>query len=156
MNCTNITREEDNYDPENRVLYSSLSNEVSSKAWVIDSGSSRHITGYKEALDSISKKVNGEVTIGDNSTHSVKRIGNCTLKLKSGNSLLLKGVLYIPRIKRNLISVTTLEDDGHNIAFMNDKVRTWAKNSFKKAKLIGQRKGYLYELIQNLVNPFQP
>ena len=38
VNCTNITREEDNYDPENRVLYSALSNEVSSKAWVIDSG----------------------------------------------------------------------------------------------------------------------
>ena len=53
-NCTSVTREEDNYDPENRVLYSSLSNEISSKAWVIDSGSSRHITRYKEAVDSLS------------------------------------------------------------------------------------------------------
>ena len=138
MNCTNITREEDNYDPQNRLLYLALSNEVSSKAWVIDSGSSQHIIGYKEALDSISEKVNGEVTIGDNSAHSVKGIGNCTLKLKSGSSLLLKGVLYVPGIKRNLISVTTLEDDGHNVAFMDGKVISWAKNSsIKKAKLIG-------------------
>ena len=62
VNCTNITKE-DNYDPKKRVLYSALSNEVSSTAWVIDSGSSRHIIGYKEELDSLSKEVNGEVTI---------------------------------------------------------------------------------------------
>ena len=123
---------------------------------MIDSGSSRHITGYKEALDSISEKVNGEVTLRDNSTHSVKRIGNCTLKRKSRNSLLLKGVLYARVIKMNLISVTTLEDDGHNVAFMDGKVMTWAKNSsFKKAKLIGKRKGYLYELNSEPSRPIQ-
>ena len=77
------------------------------------------------------------------------------MKLKSGNSLLLKGVLYVPGIKRNLISVTTLEDDGHNVAFMDSKLMTWAKNSFKKAKLIGQRKGYLYELNSKPSQPFQ-
>ena len=132
MNNTNITREEDNYDLENCVLYSALSNEVSSKAWVIDSGSSQHITGYKEALDSTLEKVNGKVTINDNSAHSIKGIGNCTLKLKSGSSLLIKGVLYVLGIKMNLISVTTLEDDGHNVAFMDGKVITWAKNSSRK------------------------
>ena len=87
-NCTNVTREEDNYDPENRVLYSSLSNEISSKAWVIDSGSFRHIMGYKETLDSLSEKANGEVTIGDNSAHSIEGIGNYTLKLKTRNTLI--------------------------------------------------------------------
>ena len=105
-------------------MYSSLSNEISNKAWVIDSGSSRHITRYKETLDSLSEKVNDEVTIGDNSAHSVEGIGNCTLKLKSGNSLLLKGVLYLLGIKRNLILVTALEDDGHNVAFVDGKVLT--------------------------------
>ena len=92
-------------------MCSALSNKVSSKAWVIDNESSRHITRYKEALDSISEKVNGEVTIGDNSTHSVEGIGNCTLKLKLRNSL-LEGVLYVLGIKRNLISVTALEMMG--------------------------------------------
>ena len=79
-------------------MYLALSNQVSSKAWVIDSGSSRHITGYKEVLDSISEEANDEVTIGDNSTHPVKGIGNCTLKLKLGISFHLKRVLYVPGI----------------------------------------------------------
>ena len=66
------------------------------------------------------------------------------MKLKSGSSLHLKIVLYVPRIKKNLILVTTLEDARHNVVFMDGKVMTWAKNSsFKKAKLIGQRKGYI-------------
>ena len=90
VNCTNFTKKEEKYDPEKHVLYSALPSELSSKAWVIDSGSSRHITRYKEVLDSISEEVNDEVIIGDNSTHPVKGIGNCTLKLKMGISLLLK------------------------------------------------------------------
>ena len=108
MNCTNIIGEEDNYDWKKCVLYSSVSNEISSKAWVIDSGSVRHITCYKEASNSILEKVNGEVTIGDNSIHLVEGIRNCTLKLKSGNSLLFKGIIYVLGIKRNLISITAL------------------------------------------------
>ena len=128
-------------------MHSVLSNQVSSKSWVTDSGSFWYITEYKEVLGSISEEVNDEVTIGDNSTHSVKGIGYCTLKLKSVISLHLKGVLYVPRIKRNLIFVTPPEDDEHKVAFMDGKVMTWSKNSsFKKSKLIGQRKGYLYEL----------
>ena len=64
-------------------------------------------------------------------------------------------VLYVPGIKRNLISITALED-GHNVAFMDGKVITWAKNSsIKKAKLIGQRKGYLYELNSESNRPIQ-
>ena len=39
---------------------------------------------------------------------------------------------------------------------MDDKVLTWAKNpSIKKAKLIGQRKGYLYELNTEYSRPIQ-
>ena len=79
------------------------------------------------------------------------------MKLKSGISLHLKRVPYAPGIKRDLIFVTMLEDDGRNVAFMDGKVMTWCKNSsFKKSKLIGQRKGYLYELnmepIQTLIH----
>ena len=44
VNCTNVTKKEENYDPKKFVFYSTLLNEISSKAWVIDSGSSRHIT----------------------------------------------------------------------------------------------------------------
>ena len=70
-----------------------------------------------------------EVTIGDDSTHLVKGIGTCTIKLKFGSSIQLSRVLYVPGIKRNLISIPTLKDDGYRIAFMGGKVLAWPKNS---------------------------
>lgn len=88
-----------------------------------------------------------EVTIGYDSAHSVKGIGTCTIKLKSGNSIQLSGVLYVPGIKRNLISISALEDDGFRIAFMGGKVLPCPKNStIKRALTIGVRQGLLYEL----------
>ena len=88
-----------------------------------------------------------EVTISDDSAHSVKGIRTCTIKLKSGNSIHLSGVLYVPGIKRNLISISALEDDSYKIAFMEGKVLAWPKNStIKKALTIGVWQGLLYEL----------
>ncbi|XP_059069262.1 retrovirus-related Pol polyprotein from transposon RE1 isoform X1 [Cryptomeria japonica] len=79
-------------DSENYVLYSALTSHTSNKSnsWVIDSGSSRHITGFREILDSMIEKDDEEVTIGDDSSHPVRGIGTCTIKLKSGMSLNLK------------------------------------------------------------------
>lgn len=63
----------------------------------VDSGSSKHITGYKDKLESMQIKTCEEVTIGDDSAHFVKGIGTYTIKLKSGNSIQLSGVLYVLR-----------------------------------------------------------
>lgn len=116
-------------------------------SWVIDSGSSKHIIGFREVIDFIREENNEEVTIGDDSTHLVKGLGNCTIKLKSGVSLQLKGALYVPGIKRNLVSISALKDNGYKVTFMDNKVLAWLKNSsIKKSSTIGQRQDYLYEL----------
>jgi len=48
--------------------------------WLIDSGASRHFTGYKEALSNlVEKKTNLEIILGDNATYPVKAIGIVTL-----------------------------------------------------------------------------
>ena len=113
---------------EKYVFYSTLSSQISTKrnTWIVDSRSSRHITGYQDNLESMQIETD-EVTIGDDFAHSVKGIGTCTIKLKSGNSIQLSGVLYVPGIKRNLISISTLEDDGFRITFMGRKVLAWPK-----------------------------
>eukprot|EP00253_Pinus_taeda_P006744 PITA_06744 len=56
--------------------------------WLIDSGASRHFTGYKEALDNlIEKETNLEIVLGDNSKYPVKGVGNVTLKLNQGHTI---------------------------------------------------------------------
>ena len=108
--------------------------------WVIDNGSSRHITRFREHLDTMVEETDEVVTIGDDSTHPIKGVGICTAKLKSGFSIQFTGVLYVLGIKRILVSISTLEDNGYKVTFMEGKVLAWSKNStIKKAQTIGIR-----------------
>ena len=76
-------------------------------------------------METMVEETNEEVTIGDDSAHPVKGVGTCTIKLESGMEIQLKDVLYVPEIKRNLISISALKDNGYKITFMNGKVLAW-------------------------------
>jgi len=73
---------------------------------LIDSGASRHFTRYKEALSNlIEEETNLEVFLGDDATYLVKGVGNVTLQLNQGNTIHLQEVLYVPDLKKNLVSI---------------------------------------------------
>ena len=79
--------------------------------WLIGSGPSRHFTRYKEALSNlIEKDTNLEIMLGDNTTYPVEGVGNITLQLNQGNTIHLQEVLYVPDLKKNLVSISTMED----------------------------------------------
>ena len=76
---------------------------------MIDSGASRHFTGYKEALsDLIEKDTNLEIILGDNATYPVKGTGTVTLHLTQVQVLCLQDVLYVLDLKKNLVSISTM------------------------------------------------
>ena len=101
-------------DSEKLVFYSALSSQVSNKlgTWIRDSGASQHIIGITKHLDSI-VDYDDEVTVEDSANYIVKGRGTCTSNLKFGISLKLIGVMYVPEIKRNLVSISPLEDKGY-------------------------------------------
>eukprot|EP00253_Pinus_taeda_P028995 PITA_28995 len=114
--------------------------------WIIDGGASRHFTGYKEALTNlIEKETNLEIILGDNSTYLVKGVGNVTLQLNQGNTIHLQEVLYVPNLKKNLVSISEMEDKGYKVAFIDGKVCVWKKN-FKDAFTLGFRVDSLYQV----------
>ena len=91
---------------------------------MIDSGSSRHLTGYKEALfDLIEKDTNLEIILGVNATYPMKGTGTMTLHLSQGQVLRLQDVLYVLDLKKNLVSISAMEDKGFKVAFIDGKVR---------------------------------
>jgi hypothetical protein len=54
-------------------------------------------------------------------------------------------VLYVPGLKKNLLSVATLEDKGYRVIFKDRKALLWAKGShLSTAKPIGTHRGGLY------------
>ena len=89
---------------------------------MIDSGASRHIIGFKEALtDMVERDTNLQIILGDNATYLVKGTGTVTLHLSQGQVLRLQDVLYVPNLKKNLVSVSAMEGKGFNVAFIDGR-----------------------------------
>ena len=86
------------------------------------------MTGHREALTSYrKKKFTTQVELRDDSTYKIEGVGSTSLQLDSSTVLHIDDVLYVPGLKKNLLSVVGLEDKGYRVLFM-DKVILWAKN----------------------------
>ena len=103
------------------LLVSALSgNIVNNKdSWLVDSGASRDITGNKEILSDFRKKnFSVQVELGNEASYAIKGTGSVKFQLKCGSMLHLEEVLYVPGLKKNLISVVVLESKGYRVLFM--------------------------------------
>ena len=76
---------------------------------------------------------------------SLKGIGNFTLQLNQGNVIHLQDVLYVPDLKKNLVSISAVEDKGYKVTFSDGKVHVWKKN-FKDSFTLGFRVDSLYQV----------
>jgi hypothetical protein len=55
--------------------------------------------------------------------------------------------MFVQCLKKNLLSISALEDKGFRVAIMDGQVLLWPKNSsMDKATVIGVREGGLYKL----------
>src|SRR6266498_5478165 len=87
--------------------------------------------------------------VADGTEVEVEGIGNIALELSSGFNLQLDDVLYVPSLKRNLISVSLLDDSGHISIFGNNKCIIKFNNIHVG---LASKQGKLYMLSLN-VNP---
>ena len=103
------------------------------------------MTGFHEALTSyMKKKFVNQVELGDDTTYKIEGVGSVSFQLDSGTVLHIKDILYVPGLKKNLLSVVGLEDKGYKVIFMDRKVLLWSKNErLSSANLIGVREGGL-------------
>lgn len=70
------------------------------------------------------------------------------MKLDNGSKPHLKNILNVLGLKKNLLSISCLEDKGKMIGFVDEKILVWGKNSrIGKARVIRVREGSLYRVI---------
>jgi hypothetical protein len=121
---------------------------IDNDIWLIDSGASRHMTGYRDHLTNlVGKETSIHVVFGDNAIYNVKGVGTSTFQLDSDTPLQLCEVLYVPGMKRNLVSISALEDKGYKVAFSEGKILAWHKKPhMDSARVIGVRENNLYRL----------
>jgi transposase InsO family protein len=135
---------------KDHVLISALSGSVTpgEDTWLIDSGASKHMTRQRNILSCISeKKFSQKVTLGDYYQYPIKGVGESNHKLNPGNSLKMKDILYVPGLKKNLLSISALEKKGFRVAFIDGDVLMWAKGeNLNEAIVIGNEENGLYKL----------
>jgi hypothetical protein len=132
------------------VLISALLGSVTpgEDTWLIDSGASKHMTGQRDILCYILEIFfSQKVTLGDDYQYPIKGVGESNYKLNSGNSMKMKDVLYVPGLRKNLLSISALEKKGFRIVFIDGEVLMWAKGeTLNEAIIIGSEENGLYKL----------
>ena len=83
----------------------------------------------------------------DDYQYPIKGSGESSYKLDSGNSMKMKDFLFVPRLKKNLLSISALDAKGMRVAFVDGQVFMWPKGkTIDYAVVIGEQEGCLYKL----------
>lgn len=67
------------------------------------------------------RKGDRNLRVADGKEIEVEAVGNYPLALEGGYILMLNNVLYAPSLRRNLISVSVLDDEHYSCKFGNSK-----------------------------------
>ena len=121
-----VQKKERNNDSEDEYsLISALTGTIThgNDTWLVDSGASKHMTGYKDYLSTlVEKESHQKVKLGDDYQCSIKGVGEAFYKLESGKLLKMKDVLYVPGLTKNLLSISGLEKKGFRVTFVDGQV----------------------------------
>jgi hypothetical protein len=101
----------------------SLYLDYSSYTWWIDSGATIHIVNSLQRLSMRRTLPKGERTIrvANGKEAEVEAIGELPLEISNDFTLYLHDVFYVPSMRRNLIYVSCLDDDGFDYLFSKKK-----------------------------------
>ncbi|GJY45241.1 retrovirus-related pol polyprotein from transposon TNT 1-94 [Tanacetum coccineum] len=91
--------------------------------WIMDSGGSFHITPRRDFLFDFKEFNGGTVLLDSNRACAIMGIGKVRVQMKDGSSFVLENVHYIPELKRNLISLGTLDREGYTVKLQNGRVK---------------------------------
>jgi len=110
----------------NESLYISYSKST----WWVDSGATVHVANSLQGFSSTRTTTRRErhIRVANGVRADVEAVGDVSLELASGFTLLLRDVLYVPSLQRNLISVSRLDDDNFACHFGDGKCQIYCNN----------------------------
>ncbi|GJT40199.1 pol polyprotein, partial [Tanacetum coccineum] len=90
--------------------------------WWIDTGVTHHVCADKSMFHYFRAVDNGhKLYMGNSATADIKGEGDVVLKMTSEKELKLTNVLYVPEIRKNLVSGWLLNKFGFRLVFESDK-----------------------------------
>lgn len=134
------------FESEFALVVSLATSATSTSVWFIDSGVSCHMTGVREHFTSLTKGIDLEVVLGDDT--KAAGVGAILFQRESLPPLKLTVVLYVPGLTRNLIFVSCIKDRGYVLLFWNGQLLMYpVGSSMASARVIGVCDEKLYRFI---------
>ena len=97
------------YQTDGELLVASDGDSRASENWILDSGCTFHMTPNRDWFSTYEPMHKGAVLLGNNASCKVAGIGTVRIKMFNGVVRTLGDVRYVPDLKRNLISLSTLD-----------------------------------------------
>ena len=93
-------------------------------SWYLNFGASQHMTAFKSLLRDYHKLDTPQtIFLGDNSSYKATEFGFALLRLSNGKDLLIKDILFVLGLAKNLISIAQLTSIGNTsiVIFQSDQ-----------------------------------
>eukprot|EP00253_Pinus_taeda_P009942 PITA_09942 len=88
----------------------------------LDSGASFHMNGDKNVFSALEEKdLKMHIEMDDDERYSVLGVGTVAFQREHGAPITLTNKMYVPELKKNLVSVVMLEDKGYDVVFSKGK-----------------------------------
>ncbi|KAG8489688.1 hypothetical protein CXB51_017740 [Gossypium anomalum] len=98
---------------DDELLVVSADNSKVSDEWIIDSDCSFHMSSNRDRFTTYETVFEGVVFMGNNASCKIANIGMIKIKMFDGVIRQLSGVQHVPKLKMNLILLSTLGSKGH-------------------------------------------
>ena len=125
-----LQRSKDDHSAET-TYFTTIEKKTDSRLrFILDSGSTSHMTPYKELIVDM-KSSTKQIRAAGDSTLDVVGEGKIAAKLGNSNysmNATVENVLYTPELQESLMSIATINDHGHDIIFRQDG-KVWIINS---------------------------
>eukprot|EP00253_Pinus_taeda_P023217 PITA_23217 len=120
-------------------------NEAKGKTHDKEKGATCHMTFRRDFFEELTDNVDGVVYFADKSKLKPSGLGTIKLKLPSLPDFLLHDVLYLPKLRRNLLSLVQNYQQGHSIHMFDGKVEV-RKASDRSLVMMGIEEERLLQL----------
>ncbi|KAG8478549.1 hypothetical protein CXB51_028301 [Gossypium anomalum] len=122
---------------DGELLVASVNDSKVSEEWILDSGCTFHMSPNRDWFTTYETVSEGVVLMGNNASCKIAGVGTIKVKMFDGVVRTLSDVRYVPELKRNLISLSTLDSKGYRYTAKSGVLKI-SKGSLVVMK--GQRK----------------
>ncbi|KAG8473109.1 hypothetical protein CXB51_035075 [Gossypium anomalum] len=119
------------------LLVASVNDSKVNEEWILDSGCTFHMSPNRDWFTTYEIVFEGVILMGNNSSCKIAGVGTIKVKMFDGVVRTLSDMRHVPELKRNLISLSTLDSKGYRYTTKSEVLKI-SKGSLAVMK--GQRK----------------